>query len=169
MIYVTITKRSPDRILSSRLPELYGKNYERKKKELEEHFEIKARIIDTKFDPGEPNQILEVRYEGKTIIDARGRDNTVQIVKGDYLEFVVSGKTGGQVEVPQLACKTYEEALFILENLGLKIGDVTQDGSISDLSSAYVTSQDPSPDGSMIDMESSVHLSVTQEKPSSCP
>ena len=106
MIYVTITKRSPDKILSGRLPELYGKNYDRKKRELEEHFEIKSRIVDTKYDPGDPGQILEVRYKGKALMDAKGRDNEVQIEKWDYLEFVISARSGGKVEIPDLRCKT---------------------------------------------------------------
>lgn len=169
MIYVTITKRSPDKILSGRLPELYGKNYDRKKRELEEHFEIKSRIVDTKYDPGDPGQILEVRYKGKALMDAKGRDNEVQIEKGDYLEFVISARSGGKVEIPDLRCKTYEEALFLLENLGLTAGDVIKDGSIEDLNSAFITEQDPPADGSMIDMESAIKLTISMSQPGDCP
>ena len=168
MIYVTITKRSPDKIMSSRLPEMYGKNYERKKKELEEHFEIKSRIVDTKYDPGDPGQILEVRYKEKVVFDARHRDNTIPIEKGDYLEFVISAKSGGEVEIPDLLCKTYEEAQFLLENLGLTLGQVTQDGSIDDLNTSYIVSQSPAADGSMINMESSIQITVSKTKPDPC-
>jgi eukaryotic-like serine/threonine-protein kinase len=168
MIYVTITKRSPDKILSSRLPEMYGKNYERKKRELEEHFEIKSRIVDTKYDPGDAGQVLEVLYKGKTIMDAKGRNNSIQVEKGDYLEFVISARSGGKVEVPDLHCKTYEEAVFLLENLGLKIGEVIRDGQIENLNTAYVTIQDPPADGSMIDMESSIQVTVSPTKPGTC-
>ncbi len=168
MIYVTITKRSPDKILSSRLPEMYGKSYERKKRELEEHFEIKSRIVDTKYDPGDPGQVLVVKYKGNTIIDARGRDNTVQIEKGDYLEFVISAKSGGEVEIPNLICKTYEEALFLLDNLGLKIGEVLKDGYVDELGTSYITAQSPPADGSMIEMESAIQLTVSLNKPGSC-
>ncbi len=168
MIYVTITKRSPDKILSGRLPEMYGKSYDRKKRELEEHFEIKSRIIDTKYDPGDPGQVLEVRYKGKTIIDAKGRDNTVQVEKGDYLEFVISAKSGGEVEVPDLMCKTYEEALFLLENLGLKIGDVIKEGVIEDMNTCFVTTQDPAANGAIIKMESTIQITVSQSKPAAC-
>ncbi|MBP7239781.1 MAG: PASTA domain-containing protein [Saprospiraceae bacterium] len=169
MIYVTITKRSPDKILSSRLPEMYGKNYERKKKELEEHFEIKSRIVDTKYDPGDPGQILEVRYKGKVVFDSKRRDNTIQIDKGDYLEFLISAKSGGEVEIPDLTCKTYEEALFLLDNLGLTIGEVIKEGTIDDLNSAYVIAQYPVADGTMIEMASTIQLTVSNSKPDSCP
>jgi beta-lactam-binding protein with PASTA domain len=167
MIYVTITKRSPDKIISSRLPEMYGKNFSRKKRELEEHFEIKSRIVDTRYDPGDPEQVLEVRYKGKTIMDAKGRDNNVQVEKGDYLEFVVSSKSGGKVIVPDLICKTYEEAQFLLENLGLFVGNLEVKGD-DPLSESFIIAQDPAPDGSEIEMGSLIHLTLSINKPSSC-
>ena len=167
MIYVTITKRSPDKILSGRLPEMYGKNYERKKKELEEHFEIKSKIVDKRFDPGEAGQILEVRYKGKTIIDNRGRDNDVQIEKGDVLDFVISEKSGGIVAVPNLVCKTYEEAQFLLENLGLVVGEVSERGSIEEMATAYIIEQEPR-EGEEIMMETPILITVSQRKPGKC-
>jgi beta-lactam-binding protein with PASTA domain len=169
MIYVTITKRSPDQILSGRLPEMYGKNFDRKKRELEEHFEIKSHIIDTRFDPGEPRQILEVQYKGKTIIDSRGRDNTVYVEKGDALDFVISSQTGGKVEIPNLICKTYEEARFILENLGLNVGDIIHQGDAENPDASYVISQSPAADGNVIEMESAIQLTLSPSKPGSCP
>ena len=168
MIYVTITKRSPDKILSSRLPEMYGKTYERKKRELEEHFEIKSRIIDTRFDPGDAGQVLEVRYKGKIIMDAKGRKNDVQIEKGDYLEFVISGKSGGEVKIPDLVCKTYEECVFLLDNLGLKLELETKEGEVSDVNNAYIIRQSPPADGATVEMGSSILVTVTQQKPLTC-
>src|SRR5258706_6838747 len=126
MIYVTITKRSPDKIMSGRLPEMYGKNFERKRRELAEHFQIKSKVIDKRYDPSEEGQILEVKYKGKTIMDSKGRDNDVQIEKGDELDFIISEKTGGSVVLPNLICKTLDEAQFLLENLGLTVGEVTK-------------------------------------------
>jgi beta-lactam-binding protein with PASTA domain len=168
MIYVTITKRSPDKILSGRLPEMYGKSYDRKKQELEEHFEIQSRIADTRYDPGDPGQVLEVKYKGVTIMDAKGRDNTVQIEKGDYLDFIVSSKNGGKVEIPDLVCKTYEEAQFLLENLGLLVGDVSTESDMESFSGTYVVAQEPPADGSVIDMETKVNITVSLNKPPSC-
>jgi len=168
MIYVTITKRSPDKILSARLPEMYGKNFERKKRELAEHFQIKSRIIDKRYDPAEEGQILEVQYKGKTIMDSKGRDNKVFIEKGEVLDFIISEKSGGSVAIPNLICKTYEEAQFLLENLGLTVGDVKKEGKVDELSFAYVIAQEPPPDGGVIEMETPIHLIVSKEKPDSC-
>src|SRR5688572_25189539 len=167
MIYVMITKRSPDKVLSARLPELYGKNYDRKKKELAEHFEIKSKVIDTRFDPGEAGQILEVRYKGKVIMDSRGRKDDVPIEKGDVLDFVISEKSGGMVVVPNLVCKTYEEAQFLLENLGLVVGEVTEKGNITTMATAYIIRQEPD-EGEEIMMETPILITVSQNKPGKC-
>ena len=167
MIYVTITKRSPDKILSGRLPEMYGKNYERKKKELADHFEIKSKIIDKRYDPGEAGQILEVRYKGKVIMDNRHRDNDVLIEKGDVLDFVISEKSGGIVAVPNLVCKTYEEAQFLLENLGLVVGVISEKGLIETMSSAYIVDQDPKENDEIM-METPISITVMQDKPAKC-
>ncbi len=167
MIYVTITKRSPDKIMSGRLPEMYGKNYARKQRELAEHFEIKSKIVDKRFDPGETGQILEVRYKGKTIMDSRRRKNDVPIEKGDVLDFVISEKSGGMVVVPDLVCKTYEEAQFLLENLGLVVGEVTEKGSIETMSSAFIVEQEPA-EGEEIMMETPILITVSQNKPGKC-
>ncbi len=168
MIYVTITKRGKDKIISGRLPEMYGKSYERKKQELSDHFQIKSRIVDTKFDPGDPGQILSVLYKGEIITSAKGRNNEIQIEKGDYLDFVISAKTGGDVEVPDLSCKTLEEALFLLENINLKLGSVKELDSITDRNSAYIISQEPLASGSMIKMDSPVHVSISRIRPDDC-
>ncbi|MFZ1675886.1 MAG: PASTA domain-containing protein [Saprospiraceae bacterium] len=168
MIYVTITKRSPDKILSGRLPEMYGKNFQRKKRELDEHFQIKSKVIEKRYDPAEEGQILEVQYRGQTIMDSKGRNNDVQIEKGDALDFIISEKSGGLIDIPNLLCKTYDEAQFLLENLGLTVGEVLKEGDVSDLSSAYIIAQDPVADGGTIKMESGIQLTVTQNKPESC-
>ena len=168
MIYVTITKRSPDKILSGRLPEMYGKNFGRKQRELAEHFQIKSKVIERRYDPAEEGQILEVRYKGKTIMDNRGRDNEVQIEKGDFLEFIISEKSGGKVVVPNLICKTFEEAQFLLENLGLLVGDVENEENVDELSSAFVVAQDPLADGTSIEMETPIKLTVRSERPAGC-
>lgn len=167
MIYVTITKRSPDKILSGRLPEMYGKNYERKKRELAEHFEIKSKVVDTRFDPGDAGQILEVRYKGKVIMDGRVRQNDVLIEKGDVLDFVISEKSGGIVAVPNLVCKTYEEAQFLLESLGLVVGEIIEKGQVETMSTAYIVDQEPAEDEEIM-METPIKITVTQNKPGKC-
>ena len=107
MIYVTITKRSPDKILSSRLPEMYGKSYERKKRELEEHFEIKSRIVDTKYDPGDAGQVLEVRVLAmglvgvSLVVEALPVHSLVSGPFARFFVFDVNGVNGVRKDKPE--------------------------------------------------------------------
>lgn len=168
MIYVTVTKHSPDKISSSRLPELYGKNFNRKKRELEEHFEIKSREVEKRFDPGEPGQILEVRYKGKIIINAEGRDHGVEIERGDYLDMVVSDKQSRKITIPDLECMTYEEVEFFLENNGLILGEITGEVSEESRSTAYVIKQSPKPGDEDVDLGAPINIEISVDKPSRC-
>jgi beta-lactam-binding protein with PASTA domain len=167
-IYVTVTKMNPDQITLSRLPVLYGKNYDRKKRELLSSFEIKSRIIGRKYDPGEPDHILMVVYEGDTIIDSRTRKNNILIEKGSTLEFIISKRTGGAFQIPDLVCMTYAEIKFLLNNLGLNVNEVLHDGEITDPESAYVSSQSPTPPEGIITMGEGISVSISQEKPGIC-
>ena len=167
-IYVTITKNEADQIPTGRLPSLYGENYDRKKNELTEHFEIRSKVIGKKFDPGVPGQILEVVYQGQTIIDRNGRKEEIMIDKGGMLEFVISERTGGSVSVPNLVCMQYSEAKFLLESIGLFVGDITYSGTVSDLSSAYVTSYSKSGESNTVGRGSAISIEVADTAPPSC-
>ena len=98
-------------------------------------------------------------------MDNRGRDNDVYIEKGDILDFVISEKSGGIVAVPNLECKTYEEAQFLLENLGLVIGEISERGNIENMASAYIIDQEPE-ENEEIMMETPIRIVVMQDKPS---
>lgn len=120
-VYVTLTKHNADQIKVQRLPLMYGKDFERKKKELKLGFEIESEIVGYRFDPGPPNYILAVLYQQDTIISARGRDNEYEIPKGATLGFVLSKETGASLNVPDLICMGKEEAGFLLSALKLHI------------------------------------------------
>jgi beta-lactam-binding protein with PASTA domain len=167
-IYVSVTKQAADLVPLSRLPALYGKSFERKKLELMEGFDIRAEVVGKIFDPGEPDHILVVIYKGDTIIDRRRRGEDVMIEKGGTLEFVLSQRTGGKLPIPDLICKTYAEAQFILQNSGLDIAEVIQEDGIIDLQSAYVSGQVPDPDEGTIIQGSAMRLSLSAQKPLRC-
>lgn len=167
-IYVTITKNEPDEIPASRLPSLYGENYDRKKTELAEHFEIRSKVVGKKYDPGVAGQILEVQYQGNVIIDRAGRRDNVMIEKGGLLEFVISQRSGGSVDIPNMICMQYAEAKFLLESIGLYVGDITYGGTVTELSEAYVIAQNPSNASKSIDRGAAVSLEVADEKPTTC-
>jgi len=167
-VYVTTTKRSADKIAFSRIPILYGKNYNLKKRELLQSFEIQSEVVGEKYDSGEPGHILAVLYEGDTISDYRGRNNDALIDKGGKLSFIVSKNTGGELPIPDLVCLTYAEAKFLLANSGLNLGEVITDGIVGITDSAYVSGQVPDPGEGTILMGNEIKLSLSENKPVFC-
>ena len=167
-IYVAITKSQADEISLSRLPKLYGENFDRKKRELADHFEIRSKVVGQEHDPGAPGQILKVMYNGKTIVDDSPRNEDVKIEKGATLDFIISERTGGRVPIPDIVCQEYSGAKFALESLGLSIGDITYTGQVDDLNSAIIVSQTPRVGDGTIERGSSISVEVSSVAPSDC-
>ena len=161
-IYVTITKDVADKKDLSSLPQLYGRNYSRKQKELS-YMYIYTKIRDYQYDSGEPDHILGVWYKGQQVIDARGKRKNVEIVVGDTLEFTLSKRAGAELNIPDLMCRSVAEAKMVLEVSELVLGDVKTDGDITDFDNAKIVYQHPSPkDGFTITMGEAIHVTVTQ-------
>ena len=167
-VYVTITKYNADVLKTGSLGVMYGQDYESKKNELT-HLNIESEIKGYEYDPGEPDHILEVWYEGRPIITGSGRKDEVEIKKGSTLQFVLSKRQGGLVEIPNLQCGTYGAAKFILESSNLKLGEVIDEGPIQDRNSAYVVLQEPAyVPGQMINMGETMVLTIAQAKSENC-
>lgn len=166
-IYVTVTKDTPDKIPLGRLPVLYGKSYERKTKELKQGFEINTRIVGRKYDPGAPDHILEVIYNGQTVISSDIKKDDVLIDKGGTLEVILSKATGGSLNMPDLVCKSYDEAVFQLQTLNLVIGEQISDGTVDDPGSAFIYNQQPAAD-SRVYTGDTIQIYLTQIRPDDC-
>ncbi len=167
-VYVTITKFDADVIEVGSLGVMYGQDYESKKRELS-YVEIGSKIKSRKYDPGEPDHILEVWYKGEPIITKNVEKRKVAIDKGDTLSFVISQRGGGETGVPNLVCNTFAAAQFILESSQLKLGDVKEVGPVSDINSAYIIEQYPSPETvQTVPMGRMFNLTIQQEKPQDC-
>ena len=167
-IYVTTTKYQPDKIKLRDLPSLYGRNYNSKKRELA-IMQINSRIQDYKYDLGEPNYILEAYYKGQLIISKEGKVDNIEIEKGGTVDFVLSKRSGGTMDVPNLRCMTIEQAIFMLESTNLQLGAIREDGVISNRKSGYVINQIPAySEEATITIGSSIELIVTEEKPIDC-
>ncbi len=167
-VYVTVTKYNADQIKVKDLPTLYGNDFSQKKTELE-YRGIKSVIKSRKYDPGEPNYILEVYYNGQLIINNNTLKSDVEIDKGGTLEFVVSDSGGGEITIPSVICMTYAEAEFMLDQSKLGIGQVIEKGAIEDKSSSYIISQNPPYDGiNKIVMGKTIDITISKEKPARC-
>jgi len=168
-IYVDVTKYQADTYDVTELPPMYGNEYNSIVTTLGT-LNINSNILGHKHDPGEPNHILEVHYNGRPIITSAGRKSNVKIEKGGTLGFVLSKLDGGEVQVPELVCRTYGQVGFIIATYRLKLGPIEQSGAITDRASAYVIGQNPPySQGATMSMGQEVLLTIQQEKPESCP
>ncbi len=168
-VYVTVTKYVSDQIRLKSLPELYGRDYEQKRKELM-LMKINSRIKGYAYDQGEPDHILEVYYKGQLVADIDGRKENVKIEKGGTLDFVLSEQKGLQIGIPDLRCESLAAAEFLLEDgAKLKLGAISEEGNVKDRETAYIIDQFPpySPDGKIFIGES-INVVISQEKPKDC-
>lgn len=166
-IYLTVTKSTPDKVL---LPDLAGGNddynqYSRRLKRLSLDAEIIGRRFSNKL---EKNTILEVIYEGETISAAALKEG-VKVPMGSRIDFIVTEKTGGQVPIPNLVCKKFDAAKFVVSSSNLNVGSIVKDATVSDQYSAYVWKQVPrySRSGS-IRIGEQVDIYLTQYRPDNC-
>lgn len=165
-IYLTVTKSVPDQVT---LPPLAGtyelERYLRKLALLDLTGVVRERRYSSKY---QPNTILEVYYDGREVSEIELR-NGYRVPRGSELGFVVSKADGGQTALPDMTCRSFDEAKFYLENYRLSVGAVTEDATVVDRASAYVWRQDPvyTPDR-MVGFETPVALYLTQELPEEC-
>ncbi len=167
-IYVNITKYSPDKIKLSDLPILYGNDFDQKRTELK-FLDIASKIRAEKYDPGEPNHILEVWYNDQLIIDNKSINTKVEIDKGGVLEFVISKREGGKGIIPDLTCQEFSAAETMVLLSKFQIGQVVEEGEITDRNTAFVISQSPVFDGTAeLSFNSDISVVITQMRPKDC-
>lgn len=167
-IYVDVTKYKADQIPLESISEMYGRNFS-STKEMLSYLDIKTNILGYRHDPGEPDFILEVKYNGSLIEGASGRKRNVNIEKGATLDFVLSKLDGGEVELPDLVCRRYGQLGFLLAGYRLKLGSIERSGAITDQNSAFVIAQNPPyREGAMIGKGQSLEITIQQKQPESC-
>lgn len=165
-IYVSITKVIPD---MATLPDLRGGNddYDNFSKKCKRKYidtEVSKEVFSNKL---ERNTILEVYYKGEEITDLLS--DGYEVPKGSKIQCVVTKRGGGSVPVPELVCKKYSEATFLVSNMSLNVGSVIADNTVTNESSAYVWKQTPrySPSGRMRVGEQ-IDIYLTQFRPQGC-
>lgn len=170
-IYVTITKQQADMIPFASLPMMYGKEINVIRKILMQQYKIDCEILSEQYDPGPPNVILEVIYNGDTLINARRKSpKHAQIAKGSTIQFVISKDVSESVEMPDLVCQPLSEADFLLKANRLTLGDLHLDETVTNRQTAYVIQQDPPYSAGLIATKGdTISLWLTQAKPARCP
>jgi len=164
-IYLTITKAKADLIM---LPSLVGGNddYNFYAKKLD-MMGITGRIIRKETNPQyEDGTIIDVQLDGKSIMDQLASGYKVSM--GSTVDFVVTQKEGDEAIVPDLACKTADEASFLLQSSHFAIGIIDKDVTVTNQNTAYVVNQVPVA-GTKLKKGEAVNISLTQTKPAQCP
>ena len=168
-IYLTITKYRPEHVKLASLPLLYGREFASTQKFLKQSFQIDSEIIGYEFDEGPENHILAAIYKNDTIDNAYNRKNDVFLDKGSKIQFIISKNTDEKVRIPDLMCKTFDAAIFLLNSSMLRPGKVIQDNTVTNKSLAYVYKQDPAYQYGRILMHGdSVTIYLTQNPPPPC-
>ncbi len=166
-IYLVINRAQADLVV---LPDLTGGNddfdaYKRKLTLLN----IEAQVVGTQFNGKlEPNTILEVIFENDTITD-RLSAHRFQIPRGGQLQFIVSSRESIDVTLPDLVCKRFDAAKFLISNYNLSIGNVIKDKTVIDENKAYVYKQEPPfEEGKIMRIGEQINVYITQKPPAAC-
>lgn len=168
-IYVTVTKSLPETFLVKDLPRLYGENFDIKSQELMLGYNLESIIAGQAYDPGPEGHILAVLSKGDTIVSSRMRKNDEVLEKGQTLHFILSKRTGGNVNIPQLRCRTYSEARFLLASYNLEIKAINDVLEGQEQAEAYISYQDPSFDPEKkVTMGDTIFVYLTTDFPDNC-
>lgn len=163
-IYLTITKFQAEEKL---LPTLAGNDnynyYARKLKQLKVDLKVKQKQFSNKL---EENTILYL-YVDDEKVTAKDLKAGVKVPQGATVEAVITTRGGGRVTVPNLVCKKYSEAEFIVGGSQLSIS-VIKDGTVKSLDNAYVWKQSPASGGNSLSVGATLDVYVTKKLPASC-
>ena len=164
-IYLTITKFQAEEKL---LPTLAGNDnynyYQRRLKQLKVNLKIKSKQFSNKL---EENTILYLYVDDKKIT-AKDLKNGIKVPQGAMVEAVVTTRGGGRVNVPNLVCKKYSEAEFIIGGSQLSIS-VIEDKTVKSLDNAYVWKQSPKFSvGKTLGKGEVIDVYVTKRPPAGC-
>ncbi len=166
-IYLVINRAQADMVL---LPDLTGGNddFEAYKRKLT-LLGIQAQIVGTQFDAKlEPNTILEIIYQNDTITDRLGA-RRFQTPRGSSLQFIVSSRESTDVTLPDLVCKRFDAAKFLISNYNLTIGNVIKDKTITDENRAYVYKQEPAfEEGKIMRIGEQINVYISQKPLPTC-
>lgn len=165
-IYLVVTRSTPPKVT---LPELVGNydyfQYTRKLELLEVDYKIREKVFDRKQ---EENTILYCYY-GDQKITERDIQNGVKVPKGSTLEFVITQRNTGRVNIPNLVCKRYDEARFQIDGNNLAVGQVFTSLGRAAWNKAFVIRQEPAyVPNREIPMGTQINIYLSADRPANC-
>lgn len=133
------------------------------------YLESRSIIVDepkTAFDAKRAEgTIIEAIYKGETYPLKDLRNNGLEIYQGESISFLISTRASDYVGLPNLVCRTFSEAEFLIQSRFLKMGVIRGDKG----GSAYVYKQEPAyaPNQS-IRKGTTISLYLTSSRPADC-
>ena len=160
-----ITKLIPEEVL---LPSLVGSyDYDQYASRLGRKglkSTVRERIFNNKL---EPNTILHFFYGEEKITESMVNDG-YKVPQGSVLEFVITDRGISTVAVPSVVCQSFSAAEFLINSNQLGLGQIVEDPSVTNRTTAYVYRQDPPADGTRVRLGQAITLYLTQEVPDGC-
>lgn len=161
----TITLITYKHTEDAKLPRLKGNyDFERYKRSMSsKDFElsVEKEIFDPKQAAG---TILYLMHNGKKITED-DIEKGMELPRGTKLKAVITKRSSDFIPIPNLVCKTYNEAEFLIESARLNVGEVI--GEVPNLGSAYIYKQSPGSD-KMLRVGEMVTIYVTADYPDGC-
>ncbi len=166
-IYLVVTRSTPPLVT---LPDLVGNydyfQYTRKLELMEVNYKIREKIFDRKQAE---NTILHCYYNDQKITQ-RDIQNGYKVAKGSTVEFVVTQRNTGMVEIPSLVCEKFDAARFLVNSNNLAIGQVFTSLGQEAWNDAYVYKQEPAAvSGRQIKMGTQINIYLSPNRPANCP
>ncbi len=165
-IYVSKYRITPDSVI---LPSLMSAGYNFNQyainlKRLDVQAVVKERVFDSKQ---EENSIQHFFHRDRKITDDMLRSG-VKVPKGATLEFVITERLSSNVPIPDLICKRYDAAVFLLSSSNLSLGNIY--GDVANRQEAYVYRQEPEyMPGQVIAQGQQISIYLTLTRPAGCP
>ena len=166
-VYLTITKFQAEEAI---LPKLAGNdNFDYYKKRLQlDNITLKVRKkqFSNKL---QDNTILSIYVDGEKISNS-ALNKGYKVKKGTEVEAVITTRGAGSAAIPDLKCKTLEEAEFLVNGTKLSVGSIFKDGTAEGYDGTlYVWKQEPRfIEGNTLKVGSSIDIHVTRRRPSNC-
>lgn len=163
-IYLKITKAAGDLIT---LPDIAGRDDINFYRSNLEQLGIKIGKIDTLLDANlSDGTILKIIVRGKDVTDILKQG--IKVPQGSTIDVVISKKETDDAVIQDVSCKTADQASIILGAVGITIGTIIPDASVTNKNTAYILKQEPDI-GVTIKKNTPVTIYITQKKPSNCP
>jgi hypothetical protein len=165
-IYVTITGNAEPETLPKFSDSSY--DFDRYSSKLAKRG-IKARVKERTFDAKQAeNTILYFFHNGKKVTEQMVKSG-YDVMPGDMLEFVVTERLSNEMEIPDLVCMNFNTAEFLVSTSNLNIGQVFDDGTVTDRNTAFIFKQEPAFDpAGTIQMGGQISVWLTQNMPAGC-